>query len=95
MTVSTSGVKADGRRLVCIQMCKFDCHYMIYAITVNAASKGHLPVVLYLVYNKSADPFIRNNLGETAYDIAAAVFEVWICEVNQCFFGVRYWYTIP
>lgn len=24
---------------------------------------------------------IRNNWGETAYDIAAAVFEVWICEV--------------
>jgi hypothetical protein len=49
--------------------------------TVNAASKGHLPVVLYLLTKQSADPLIRNNWGETAYDVAAAVFEVWICEV--------------
>ncbi|KAG8716298.1 hypothetical protein FRC11_005128 [Ceratobasidium sp. 423] len=50
---------------------------------MNAASKGHLPVVLYLLTKQSADPMIRNNWGETAYDIAAAVFEVWICEVLQ------------
>ncbi|KZT12820.1 FYVE-domain-containing protein, partial [Laetiporus sulphureus 93-53] len=50
---------------------------------VNAASKGHLPVVLYLLTKQSADPFVRNNWGETAYDVAAAVFEVWICEVLQ------------
>lgn len=49
---------------------------------VNAASKGHLPVVLYLLTKQSADPFVRNNWGETAYDVAAAVFEVWICEVS-------------
>lgn len=49
--------------------------------TVNAASKGHLPVVLYLLSKQSANPLIRNNWGETAYDAAAAVFEVWICEV--------------
>ena len=48
---------------------------------MNAASKGHLPVVLYLLSKQSADPLIRNNWGETAYDAAAAVFEVWICEV--------------
>jgi ankyrin repeat protein len=48
---------------------------------VNAASKGHLPVVLYLLTKQSANPLIRNNYGETAYDIAAAVFEIWICEV--------------
>jgi hypothetical protein len=48
---------------------------------VNAASKGHLPVVLYLLSKQSADPMVRNNWGETAYDAAAAVFEVWICEV--------------
>ncbi|ELU45502.1 ankyrin repeats (3 copies) domain-containing protein [Rhizoctonia solani AG-1 IA] len=52
-------------------------------IRVNAASKGHLPVVLYLLTKQAADPMIRNNWGETAYDIAAAVFEVWICEVLQ------------
>ncbi|CCM04833.1 uncharacterized protein FIBRA_07026 [Fibroporia radiculosa] len=50
---------------------------------MNAASKGHLPVVLYLLNKQSADPFVRNNWGETAYDVAAAVFEVWICEVLQ------------
>ncbi|KAI0693554.1 FYVE zinc finger-domain-containing protein, partial [Cytidiella melzeri] len=50
---------------------------------VNAASKGHLPVVLYLLSKQSADPLVRNNWGETAYDVAAAVFEVWICEVLQ------------
>ncbi|KAF8897415.1 hypothetical protein BD779DRAFT_1432389, partial [Infundibulicybe gibba] len=50
---------------------------------MNAASKGHLPVVLYLLTKQSANPLIRNNWGETAYDAAAAVFEVWICEVLQ------------
>lgn len=50
-------------------------------LTVNAASKGHLPIVLYLLTKQSANPLIRNNWGETAYDVAAAVFEVWICEV--------------
>ncbi|KAI0091942.1 FYVE-domain-containing protein [Irpex rosettiformis] len=50
---------------------------------MNAASKGHLPVVHYLLNKQFADPLVRNNWGETAYDVAAAVFEVWICEVLQ------------
>lgn len=50
---------------------------------MNAASKGHLPVVLYLLSKQGADPLVRNNWGETAYDIAAAVFEIWICEVSR------------
>ncbi|KAF5393644.1 hypothetical protein D9757_000137 [Collybiopsis confluens] len=50
---------------------------------MNAASKGHLPVVLYLLTKQAANPLIRNNWGETAYDAAAAVFEVWICEILQ------------
>ena len=50
--------------------------------TVNASSKGHLPVVLYLLTKQSANPLVRNKWGETAYDVAAAVFEVWICEVG-------------
>ncbi|KAF9534176.1 hypothetical protein CPB83DRAFT_756370, partial [Crepidotus variabilis] len=50
---------------------------------VNAASKGHLPVVLYLVSKQSTNPLIRNKWGETAFDAAAAVFEVWICEILQ------------
>jgi len=48
---------------------------------VNAASKGHLPVVLYLLTKQAANPVIRNKWGETAFDVAAAVFEIWICEV--------------
>ncbi|KAF8341512.1 uncharacterized protein EI90DRAFT_2905326, partial [Cantharellus anzutake] len=50
---------------------------------VNAASKGHLPVVRHLLSKQSADPLVRNNWGETAFDIAAAVFEIYICEVLQ------------
>jgi hypothetical protein len=50
---------------------------------MNAASKGHLPVVMYLLSKKAADPLVRNNWGETAYDVAASVFEVWICEILQ------------
>jgi hypothetical protein len=50
-------------------------------ITVNASSKGHLPVVRYLLAKQSANPFVRNKWGESAYDVAAAVFEIWICEV--------------
>ncbi|KAJ6516018.1 hypothetical protein C8R45DRAFT_1087145 [Mycena sanguinolenta] len=50
---------------------------------MNASSKGHLPVVLYLLAKQSTNPLIRNNWGETAFDAAAAVFEVWICEVLQ------------
>ncbi|KAF8505962.1 FYVE zinc finger-domain-containing protein, partial [Russula emetica] len=52
---------------------------------VNAASKGHLPIVLYLLTKQSANPLVRNNWGETAYDASAAVFEVWICEVLSRF----------
>ncbi|KAI6047298.1 FYVE-domain-containing protein [Pisolithus marmoratus] len=60
---------------------------------VNAASKGHLPVVLYLLTKQGANPVARNNWGETAYDVAAAVFEVWICEVLQKAEAERWRYT--
>jgi hypothetical protein len=60
---------------------------------VNAASKGHLPVVLYLLNKQSADPLVRNDWGETAYDIAAAVFEIWICEVLQRAEAVKWRHT--
>lgn len=52
---------------------------------MNAASKGHLPVVLYLLTKQAANPLIRNDWGETAYDVAAAVFEIWICQVSDSF----------
>ncbi|KAJ3920784.1 hypothetical protein F5877DRAFT_37357 [Lentinula edodes] len=54
-----------------------------YTPLMNASSKGHLPVVRYLLSKQHADPLVRNNWGETAYDVAAAVFEVWICEVLE------------
>ncbi|KAG6817214.1 hypothetical protein H0H87_011572 [Tephrocybe sp. NHM501043] len=55
----------------------------ITSSTVNASSKGHLPVVLYLLWKQGANPLVRNKWGEAAYDAAAAVFEVWICEMLQ------------
>ncbi|KAJ3937313.1 MAG: hypothetical protein NXY57DRAFT_883847 [Lentinula lateritia] len=54
-----------------------------YTPLMNASSKGHLPVVRYLLSKQHADPLVRNKWGETAYDVAAAVFEVWICEVLE------------
>ncbi len=50
---------------------------------MNAASKGHLPVVRHLTAKYHADPFIRNAAGETAFDVAAATFEIYICEVLE------------
>lgn len=84
--MSTCVVKAGGPPSVSI----FAIYYVIYPFnvdhlptrTVNAASKGHLPVVLYLLTKQQADPLVRNNWGETACDVAAAVFEVWICEAR-------------
>jgi ankyrin repeat protein len=58
------------------------CRPNIEVHLVNAASKGHLPIVLYLLTKQSANPLVRNNWGETAYDASAAVFEVWICQVS-------------
>lgn len=55
--------------------------FLVTLLTVNAASKGHLPIVMYLLSKQAADPLVRNNWGETAYDVAASVFEVRICEV--------------
>lgn len=78
--------KGDGRLLVSLtpdDCPAWDAKFRgLLRVTVNAASKGHLPVVLYLLSKQQADPLVRNNWGETAYDVAAAVFEVWICEVS-------------
>ncbi|KAK0550312.1 hypothetical protein OC846_003022 [Tilletia horrida] len=57
---------------------------------MNAASKGHLPIVRYLTARHHADPFIRNSAGETAYDVAASTFEVYICEVLEKYEAERW-----
>ncbi|ORY85384.1 hypothetical protein BCR35DRAFT_313422 [Leucosporidium creatinivorum] len=51
-----------------------------YTALMNGASKGQLPIVHFLT-KRGADPLLRNAWGETAYDLAAAVFEVNICTV--------------
>lgn len=47
---------------------------------MNAASKGQLPLVQYLL-KKGVDPLRRNAHGETAFDLSASVFEIQICSV--------------
>ncbi|CED85476.1 FYVE finger containing protein [Phaffia rhodozyma] len=55
-----------------------------------ACANGHLPVVLYLVTKWRADPLMRNHFGETAFDVCAGVFEVFICEALQQFEAERW-----
>ncbi|SPO27469.1 uncharacterized protein UTRI_10586 [Ustilago trichophora] len=57
---------------------------------MNAASKGHLPIVRHLTAKYHADPFVRNAAGETAFDVAAATFEVYICEVLERYEAERW-----
>lgn len=48
---------------------------------MNAASKGHLPIIHYLLSRHLPDPFIRNAYNETAYDVAVATFELGIADI--------------
>ncbi|GAC93095.1 hypothetical protein PHSY_000656 [Pseudozyma hubeiensis SY62] len=57
---------------------------------MNAASKGHLPIVRHLTSKYHADPFVRNAAGETAFDVAAATFEVYICEILERYEAERW-----
>lgn len=52
---------------------------------MNAASNGHLPVVRYLTARCQVNPYTRNASGETAFDVAAAKFEVYICQVLEAY----------
>ncbi|CAO1635991.1 unnamed protein product [Jaminaea pallidilutea] len=57
---------------------------------MNAASNGHMPVVRYFIAKHHVDPFRRNMSGEAAYDVAAASFEMFICEVLQRYEAERW-----
>ncbi|KAI9319036.1 hypothetical protein BX666DRAFT_1922474, partial [Dichotomocladium elegans] len=53
---------------------------------INAASKGHVSVVEYLLDEAGANPLIKNNFQEAAYDVSAAsgeAGEAYICEMLQ------------
>jgi ankyrin repeat protein len=51
---------------------------LFHLFLVNAASKGNIEIVEYLL-NHHANPFIKNRLGENAYDVAATSQEIYIC----------------
>ncbi|CAO3641699.1 unnamed protein product [Mucor hiemalis] len=48
---------------------------------INAASKGYISIVEYLLTESHANPLIKNNFGEAAYDVSAAAGESYICEM--------------
>ncbi|KAI9489190.1 hypothetical protein BDB00DRAFT_638002 [Zychaea mexicana] len=50
---------------------------------INAASKGNTAVVEYLLNEAEADPLLHNEFGETAYDAAAAIGSVYLCELLE------------
>jgi hypothetical protein len=50
---------------------------------VNAASKGYMSIVEYLVDEAHANPLIKNSFGEAAYDVSAAAGESYICEMLE------------
>ncbi|KAI7847538.1 ankyrin repeat-containing domain protein [Circinella umbellata] len=50
---------------------------------INAASKGDIAVVEYLLNETEADPLLCNKFGETAYDAAAAIGHVYLCELLE------------
>lgn len=53
----------------------------VHELLVNAASKGYISIVEYLLVESHANPLIKNNFGEAAYDVSAAAGESYICEM--------------
>ncbi|CAO3617505.1 unnamed protein product [Cunninghamella blakesleeana] len=50
---------------------------------INAASKGYISIVEYLLDEAHANPLIKNNNGEAAYDISAASKEAYVGEILE------------
>ncbi|KAG1121308.1 hypothetical protein G6F42_012552 [Rhizopus arrhizus] len=64
---------------------------LIFSMAVNAASKGYMSIVEYLLDEAHANPLIKNNFGEAAYDVSAAAGESYICEMLEKA-GRRWWH---
>ncbi|KAG1446921.1 hypothetical protein G6F56_009422 [Rhizopus delemar] len=58
---------------------------------INAASKGHMSIVEYLLDEAHANPLMKNNFGEAAYDVSAAAGESYICEMLERA-GRKWWH---
>jgi ankyrin repeat protein len=54
-----------------------------YTPLMNAASKGFQDIVAYLLNNVGANPLIKNQYGENAYDVAAANQQSRVCEMLE------------
>lgn len=51
---------------------------------MNAASKGHVDIVVYLLNGEyNTNPLLKNKFGETAYDVAAAAGEAYLCQLIE------------
>ncbi|KAI9483650.1 MAG: FYVE zinc finger-domain-containing protein [Benjaminiella poitrasii] len=59
---------------------------------INAASKGYISIVEFLLTEAHANPLIKNNFGEAAYDVSAAAGESYICEMLHK--AGKYWWQM-
>lgn len=67
-------------------------HFLVVVVSpltneiVNAASKGYTDIVLFLLNDHyNANPLVKNKFGETAYDVAAAAGEAYLCQLIEGF----------
>ncbi|KAI8069134.1 ankyrin repeat-containing domain protein [Gilbertella persicaria] len=61
---------------------------------MNAASKGYVDIVLWLLKH-NANSLVKNNFGETAYDVAAAANEAYLCHLLDPHHLIDFHITIP
>ena len=66
----------------------------VFPSLVNAASKGYMSIVEYLLEEANANPLIKNTFEEAAYDVRAAsgeAGEAYICEMLERA-GTKWWH---